>query len=86
MDTCIKTSLQQETSNHSRRENSFLSKTWIDFILDNGRNPEMLARMPMTKSAKRALDATEELVFLQTGIQITKFTVTGPSKVGSTPD
>lgn len=67
-----------------RSEDSFIAYTWMRFIEDTS-NPEILARMPMTKAAVRALDtATSFAREKNSAIDIQDFYVGGGSKRGWT--
>jgi PhoPQ-activated pathogenicity-related protein len=68
----------------SRSEDAIIAWTWKTFIEANGSDPFVLLRMPMTKAAVRAMDATQQFL-RQQEIQVPdKFVISGLSKRGWT--
>jgi PhoPQ-activated pathogenicity-related protein len=69
----------------SRYEDHFIAWTWREFLDSSTSDNTVLARMPMTKAAKRGLDTIQQ--FVPTKIpeaDIQRFAVAGPSKRGWT--
>jgi len=68
-----------------RSEDDLIAWTWRAFIETLGtpqNDPEILARMPMLKSAIRAIDTMVALTEQETGNTLTKFMTSGESKRG----
>lgn len=65
-------------------EDDFIAYTWSKYMAT--KDPEWPARLPMTKSAVRAMDAIQEFAASKDGgnVQIKNFTVAGGSKRGWT--
>ncbi|CAF1221234.1 unnamed protein product [Rotaria magnacalcarata] len=73
-----------DPTQQSRTEDAIIAWTWKIFIEQNGTNPYILLRMPMTKAAVRAMDTTEQLL-KQEGFPVPQnFVVAGLSKRGWT--
>eukprot|EP01116_Phalansterium_solitarium_P018716 TRINITY_DN5060_c0_g1_i1.p1 TRINITY_DN5060_c0_g1~~TRINITY_DN5060_c0_g1_i1.p1 ORF type:complete len:502 (+),score=136.67 TRINITY_DN5060_c0_g1_i1:54-1508(+) len=74
-----------EFADHRQRsEDALIAYTWSHFINETNA-PIWLARLPMTKSAVRAMDAVQEFVpTLGRNLNITNFVVAGASKRGWT--
>ncbi|CAF4591001.1 unnamed protein product [Rotaria sp. Silwood2] len=51
-----------DPTQESRTEDAIIAWTWKTFIEQNGTNPYILLRMPMTKAAVRGMDTTEQLL------------------------
>jgi len=71
----------------NRSEDTLIAWTWKRFYeeqVEGINNPQVLARMPMCKSAVRAMDAMQELVKEKTGVDIEQFMIHGESKRGWT--
>lgn len=66
-----------------RYEDSIIAWTWKQF-LDNGSNPEILLRLPMTKAVVRGMDTISTFSKTITGNTISKFVIGGESKRGWT--
>ncbi|KAH9499585.1 hypothetical protein Btru_074202 [Bulinus truncatus] len=67
----------------SRVEDAIIAWTWRKF-LDNGTNPEILLRLPMTKAVVRGMDTVATFARPYTGFFINKFVIGGESKRGWT--
>jgi PhoPQ-activated pathogenicity-related protein len=69
---------------HKRKEDDLIAYTWNEFL--NGGDEEWPARLPMTKSAVRAMDCVQEVLASDAGgkIKVDKFVVAGGSKRGWT--
>jgi PhoPQ-activated pathogenicity-related protein len=72
-----------------RSEDSYIAWTWrtyIDQLIagDPEADPEVLARMAMTKSAKRGMDTIAAVAAEKVGAEIDSFFITGASKRGWT--
>jgi PhoPQ-activated pathogenicity-related protein len=67
-----------------RKEDDLIAYTWNEFL--NGADDEWPARLPMTKSAVRAMDCIQELLASNDGgnFKVEKFVVAGGSKRGWT--
>jgi PhoPQ-activated pathogenicity-related protein len=65
-----------------KREDQIIAYTFREFLKTGDENWPLLA--PMTKSAVRAMDATQEGMKKEWGLDIATFTVTGASKRGWT--
>jgi len=74
-----------DPSQTSRSEDAFIAWTWKTFLETHQDTPEVIARMPFTKAAKRGLDAIREFIlsFLP-GHVIDQFSIGGESKRGWT--
>lgn len=72
-----------DPSGRAREEDESIAWTWKLF-LDNPSDPFILLRMPMTKAAVRAMDATEEFTKQQKLANLKKFMIGGLSKRGWT--
>ncbi|KAL4239702.1 hypothetical protein ACF0H5_000506 [Mactra antiquata] len=68
----------------SRVGNSLLAWTWKSFIESEGKHPNILLHLPMTKACVRALDTIYDLSLKQKQVSIDKFLVSGLSKRGWT--
>ena len=69
-----------DPSGRAREEDESIAWTWKMFI-DNPSDPFILLRMPMTKAAVRAMDATEEFTKQKGIADLKKFMIGGLSKV-----
>ncbi len=69
---------------HLRKEDDFIAYTWGQFL--KGGDDEWPARLPMVKSAVRAMDCIQELLASDEGgnVKVDKFVVAGGSKRGWT--
>jgi PhoPQ-activated pathogenicity-related protein len=69
---------------HLRKEDDFIAYTWGQFL--KGGDDEWPARLPMVKSAVRAMDCIQELLASDEGgnLKVEKFVVAGGSKRGWT--
>ncbi|CAL1541759.1 unnamed protein product [Lymnaea stagnalis] len=74
---------QDDPTRKQRYEDSIIAWTWRKF-LDNGSNPEILLRLPMTKAVVRGMDTMSEFAKSFSGNLITKFVIGGESKRGWT--
>ncbi|CAF4947226.1 unnamed protein product [Rotaria sp. Silwood1] len=73
-----------DSTQESRTEDAIIAWTWKTFIEQNGTNPYILLRMPMTKAAVRGMDATEQLL-KEEGFPVpNNFVIAGLSKRGWT--
>lgn len=68
----------------SRSEDAIIAWTWKTFVDQNGSDPEILLRMPMTKAGVRAMDTVSDLVNKRHGQTVDRFLVAGASKRGWT--
>jgi len=69
----------------SRSEDAIIAWTWLTFITTHQDQPEVVLRLPMTKSAKRGFDTINQLVAQERpGHDIQKFIPSGGSKRGWT--
>jgi len=67
-----------------RSEDALIAYTWSHFLNETDA-PNWLARLPMTKSAVRVMDAVQAFIpTLKLGLNITNFIVSGASKRGWT--
>ncbi|XP_059147475.1 autocrine proliferation repressor protein A-like isoform X2 [Physella acuta] len=66
-----------------RSEDAIIAWTWRQF-LDNGSNPEILLRLPMTKAVVRGMDTVALYAKTITGDFIHRFVIGGESKRGWT--
>ncbi|XP_055877302.1 autocrine proliferation repressor protein A-like [Biomphalaria glabrata] len=74
---------KDDPDSKSRVEDAIIAWTWRKF-LDNGTNPEILLRLPMTKAVVRGMDTLSAFAKPYTGFAINKFVVGGESKRGWT--
>ncbi len=65
-----------------RVEDALIAFGWVQFL--NGGDEEWLARLPMTKSAVRAMDTVTDLCRKEAGVTVDGFVVVGGSKRGWT--
>lgn len=65
-----------------KREDQIIAYTFREFLKSG--DPELPLLAPMTKSAVRAMDATQEAMKKEFGLDVATFTVTGASKRGWT--
>lgn len=75
-------SFNNDPSHQKRKEDDIIAWAWRTFIKDNGSDPEILLRMPMTKAAVRGLDTIQDLVLKAAHFKVKRFMVTGASKRG----
>ena len=85
MCTLSVTSNQDDPDESNRSEDRLIAYTWkwvIDRLLV-GEEPNMdiVLRCPMTKAAKRGLDAVAGVALQEVGLDINHFVVSGASKV-----
>lgn len=66
----------------ARTEDSIIAFGWAQYL--KGGSEDWLARLPMTKSAVRAMDTITSLMAKQGGTKVEKFVVSGGSKRGWT--
>uniref|UniRef100_A0A2C9LAQ2 Uncharacterized protein n=1 Tax=Biomphalaria glabrata TaxID=6526 RepID=A0A2C9LAQ2_BIOGL len=74
---------QDDPSRKQRYEDAVIAWTWKKF-LDNGTNPEILLRLPMTKAVVRGMDTMVDFTKPYTGNELKKFVIGGESKRGWT--
>jgi PhoPQ-activated pathogenicity-related protein len=68
-----------------RYENDVIAWTWRSYLNNPTPDNTVLARMPMTKAAKRGLDTLNEFSLANVpGTELTRFAVAGPSEGGWT--
>ncbi|WAQ96729.1 APRA-like protein [Mya arenaria] len=67
-----------------RTEDAIIAWTWKTFVDQQGADPEILLRMPMTKAGVRALDTMNDLTMKKHGQPTNRFLVAGASKRGWT--
>ncbi|XP_059147484.1 autocrine proliferation repressor protein A-like [Physella acuta] len=72
-----------DPTGQKRVEDAIIAWTWRKF-LDNGTNPEILLRLPMTKAVVRGMDTVSTFARTITGQVISKFVIGGESKRGWT--
>ncbi|XP_059147518.1 autocrine proliferation repressor protein A-like [Physella acuta] len=75
--------LQADPKREDRYEDSIIAWTWRTF-LENGSNPEIILRLPMTKAVVRGMDTVSTFAKSLTGFEINKFVIGGESKRGWT--
>lgn len=73
-----------DPSQQHRSEDAIIAWTWKTFVDQQGADPEILLRMPMTKAGVRALDTMNDLVMKKRGQGVNRFLVAGASKRGWT--
>jgi PhoPQ-activated pathogenicity-related protein len=74
-----------DPSGEERSEDEIIAWTWRSYVTDYTDTPEIIARMPMTKSVIRAMDAiTEAVAERRPGHDVQRFIVGGGSKRGWT--
>ena len=74
----------KDKTRKSRHEDALIAWPWLKF-LENGSNPEILPRLPMTKAVVRAMDTVSTYVrSLDKEYDICKFVIGGASKRGWT--
>jgi len=74
-----------DPSGGTRSEDGMIAWTWKSYADTPNANPEMIARMPMTKAAKRGLDTIRAFVSsIQPDHDVNEFAVGGGSKRGWT--
>jgi PhoPQ-activated pathogenicity-related protein len=73
-----------DPSHAARSEDDIIAWVWRIFIETNGSDPHILLRLPMTKAAVRAMDATEQFLRQQEVQVPEKWIVAGGSKRGWT--
>lgn len=66
-----------------RSEDAMVAWTWREF-LHNTKQPEWLARLPMTKAVVRAMDTVQSFMLSKYSRQVPQFVVAGASKRGWT--
>ncbi|CAL1541762.1 unnamed protein product [Lymnaea stagnalis] len=74
---------RNDPAQKERVEDAIIAWTWRKF-LDNGTNPEILLRLPMTKAVVRGMDTLSAFSRPYTGSVINKFVIGGESKRGWT--
>ncbi|KAH9499597.1 hypothetical protein Btru_074237 [Bulinus truncatus] len=74
---------QEDPNRKSRYEDGIIAWTWKKFI-ENGTNPEILLRLPMTKAVVRGMDTLVDFTKPYTGHDVKKFVIGGESKRGWT--
>ncbi len=74
--------LQFDNDGRNRQEDSIIAYTWDKYMRTG--NEEWPLRMPMTKSAVRALDTIQSFIQETTGKKVEDFVVAGASKRGWT--
>ncbi|XP_059147483.1 autocrine proliferation repressor protein A-like [Physella acuta] len=77
------TVFQKDPAATQRYEDAIIAWTWRQF-LDNGSNPEILLRLPMTKAVVRGMDTLSSFAKTITGSTVNKFVIGGESKRGWT--
>jgi PhoPQ-activated pathogenicity-related protein len=82
MPVAILLHVPQQPMLNGKREDEIIAYTFREFL--KGGDPTLPLLAPMTKSAVRAMDATQEAMKKEWGIEVATFTVTGASKRGWT--
>lgn len=68
-----------------RTEDALIAYTWAYFMNDTSRNPEWLARLPMTKAVVRSMDCIQEFTATLSYVpRVDDFLIAGASKRGWT--
>ncbi|KAH3871994.1 hypothetical protein DPMN_035209 [Dreissena polymorpha] len=68
----------------NRNEDAIIAWTWKTFVDQNGSDPEILLRMPMTKAGVRGMDTVNDITQKKLGVTTDRFLVAGASKRGWT--
>ncbi len=72
-----------DPTQESRSEDAIIAYTWEEFLHDTS-DPEVVAYLPMTRAAVRAMDTMTQFTEEEFGTPVTHYTIAGGSKRGWT--